>query len=278
MARWICNNCSTHFEGGIFNTRNCPHCYHPLSEFFKVIFNLLKFAVIVVPLLIIIKLVSNPTFENIVLSVKNLVKIDTAIYYQPSLYFNNLFYLKDDSYYILRERKFVYRRIVSSEYTNKVAPYLILPAEQTVLAKGLIRKDSYFWIAAEFYKEDLRQRVFILAPKNWEAEMARVDRKDILDRAKNEFRNAVLSAVGYKEVGGKDNIKKFMEENSEYFRLEIEDTSFLKPFFQIVSPQYELAYFVLNSDKNKVDELKEKYLNINLIEKNLLQLKSGQKN
>jgi len=271
MAKWVCNNCGYKFEGGIFNTRNCPKCSNPLSDFFKIIFSLGKLTLFIVPTLLLIKLVYNSLFESIVTTAKNAVSLDTAVYYNPSLYFHNLVFVKSDAYYKLKKRKLIYRRMVSFDVIKQVAPYMELPQDQVILLKGNMRKGDKSWISAEFFKKDIRQRIFILMPQDWESELSRVDISGLLNQAKEDYRKAVLAQVEYKEVAGKEAIKKFVEENPEYFRLDIEYVSIFKPLVKLFSPQYDVAYFVKNSYREKVDSLRKQYLDIDSIERKLLQ-------
>lgn len=272
MASWICNNCDARFEGGLFNTRNCPHCHSSIKDFFKIVWFCLKVALVVVPSLFILRFFKLDLYNAIIRTAFNVFDYSAVVYYNPSLYFNNIVYVKDHSYYFLR-RSLPLLTVKSADQqdTNFIRPSL--NEGQNVLVKGVLSKGENTWIAAEYYKNEDRQRVYLVAPKIWDPTIGLIDFGAVMSKAKIDFRNAVLAALPFKEIAGKDYIAKFSESNPEYYRLDIEDTSFLSPIFKIFQPQYEVAYFVRKEDKDKVEDLRSRYLDSTVIEKELLKLK-----
>lgn len=273
MSGWVCSNCKKHFEGGFFNTRNCPRCFSYARDIFRLVMTLLKIALVAAPVLIVLNFFSKPIFDGIINTVRNSANLTTAIYYHPAVYFNNLIFNKTDSYYELLENKQGFIKMNSLVIPGFSAPDLMITTGQNVVLKGIIRQGNKIWMAVEFYAKEKRERCFILSGKDWEQGFGRIDFESLLNQAKENFKNAVLTSVSYKEIDGKDNIKKFSEENEEYFRLDIEDKSVFKPLLSFFSPQYEAAYFINKSDQGKVDGLRKKFMDKNEIEKKLLQIK-----
>lgn len=273
MSSWICNNCDARFEGGLFNTRNCPHCHSSIKDFFKIVWFCLKVALVIIPVLFILRFFKIDLYNSVIRTAANIFDYTTVVYYNPSLYFNNIVYVKDNSYYVLhKDLPFLsVNAAAQQDQGSNAAPGL--NEGQNVLVKGVLSRNENTWIAAEYYHNNDRKRAFLVAPKSWDSVMSIIDFGAVMSRAKIEFRNAVLAALPFKEVAGKEYITKFSEINPEYYRLDIEDTSFLSPLFKMFSPQYEVAYFVQKADKEKVEELRSKYLDSTVIEKDLLKLK-----
>lgn len=273
MSGWICSNCRKHFEGGFYNTRKCPNCSSFGKDLLGLSLFLAKLALAVIPVLLVIRFINKPIFDNIVNTARNTANITMAVYYHPAVYFNNIIFNKTDSYFELRENKQGFININPLAYIGGSAPDLILAAGQNVVMKGIIRQGTKIWLAVEFYNHSKRVRCFILTGRDWETGLARTDMDAIMKDAKDKFRSSVLSTIENKEISGKDNIKKFAEENEEYFRLDVEDNYVLKPVLSFFTPQYETAYFIRKTDRQKVDEFRRLYLDQNEIEKKILQIK-----
>lgn len=266
MSSWICNNCDARFEGGLFNLRNCPHCHSSIKDFFKIVWFCIKIAAVIVPAMFVLRFFKVDLYNAILRTTANVFDFTAVVYYNPSLYFNNIIYVKDNSYYTIR-RSLPFQTAIA--ITNAAG----LKEGQNILVKGVLSRNENTWIAAEYYDNNDRRRVFLVAPKEWDSVLSTINYGDVLSTAKINFRNAVLSQLPYKEKAGKEVIAKFSELNPEYYRLDIEDHSLLSPLFRFLSPQYEVAYFVLKADRGKVEELRARYLDSTVIEKELLKLK-----
>jgi hypothetical protein len=273
MSGWICNNCGTHFEGGIFNTRECPRCRSFASEAARLLFSVLKLLIMLIPVLIVIKVFQGRIYDNIMVTVKNLANLDQVVYYNPSFYFNNLIFAKEDSYYTLREPRPVYQRIIDGKDIPERPPVINLNTGQVVILKGIIPGKDNIWLAVEYYLQGKRQRNYIAMQRDWGNYLFRLDDNGILSEAKNDYRNAVQAVYEVKEISGRENIRKFSEENPAFFRMEMEDTYFLGPVMAFFSSDYDVAYFARSSDREKIEKMSRQYLDRHEIESRILEYK-----
>ncbi len=270
MSQWICNNCNAKFEGGLFNLRECPGCHRPVREFMKFVWFLVKVALVAVPALFLLRLFKFDIYQNVAQTVENVLDLNTAVYFSPSLYFNNIVFIRGKTYYTLRGTMPLYDRI--SPVTTHSQTADALKPGQNVLVRGFIPSGDSAWAAVEYYSGENRRRMYLLTVKNWDSVFSWVDYKAVMNRAKSAFRNAVLSALPYRKVSGKEAIVKFRELNPEYERLDIEDTSFLKPLFSFLNPQ-QVDFFVKKEHRPRVEELRRTILDKTVIEKELLKQK-----